>query len=254
MLMHRFAPNWPLSEFVHTIWSCRGMVRPHPRERILPDGSVELVVDLSDGAASVLVGARTQYFVLDTSGTISVVGVHFKPGGARPFLALPVSELHNQLVPLDDVWGGLARELRYRLLAAAAVRDHFHVVEQCLLARAGGTLAPDRLVQHAVERLQRADSVTAVAGRIGLSHRAFIDRFTGAVGLTPKRFARVARFQKVVRAVAERDPHGWADLAGACGYYDQAHFTHDFRSFSGFTPTEYLARRTAWLNHVPLSD
>jgi AraC-like DNA-binding protein len=252
MLMHRFVPTRPLSDFVHLIWSCERIVRPHRRERILPDGSVELVVDLSVQGTSVLAGARTEHFVLDTSKPITVVGVHFKPGGARPFLPLPIDELQNRLVPLEDVWGGVARELRDRLLAAAAPSDCCGIVERCLLSRVDVTLAPGRLVEHAVERLQCGDSIAVVADAIGLSHRAFLDRFTAAVGLTPKRFARVVRFQKVVHAVAERVPNGWADLAAACGYYDQAHFAHDFRSFSGFTPTEYLERRTSWLNHVPL--
>ena len=72
------------------------------------------------------------------------------------------------------------------------------------------------------------------------------------MGLTPKSFSRVQRFQRVLRKVHRLPSIDWADVALECGYYDQAHFIHDFQSFSGFTPTVYAARATEHLNHVPL--
>ena len=78
--------------------------------------------------------------------------------------------------------------------------------------------------------------------------------FTEEVGLTPKLFCRVRRFQEVLRLVAGPARVEWANVALACGYYDQAHFIHDFRAFCGLSPTAYLARRTEHLNHVPLPD
>jgi AraC-like DNA-binding protein len=75
------------------------------------------------------------------------------------------------------------------------------------------------------------------------------------VGLTPKRFLRVTRFQRVIESLSCRTAVvDWADLAVRCGYYDQSHFVHDFRSFSGFTPAAYLAIQTSHLNHLPVFD
>ena len=90
--------------------------------------------------------------------------------------------------------------------------------------------------------------------RIGYSQRHFNQLFADEVGLTPKRFLRVRRFQRVIASVAGRESVDWADLALRCGYYDQSHFVHDFRSFSGLTPAAYLSHRTPHLNHLPVLD
>jgi AraC-like DNA-binding protein len=90
-----------------------------------------------------------------------------------------------------------------------------------------------------------------VADSLGTSHKHFIERFWRDVGLTPKRFCRVRRFQMVLEALAQKRLVDWGDLACACGYFDQAHFIHDFKAFSGLTPTAYLDRRGEYLNFVP---
>src|SRR3984893_9100332 len=95
--------------------------------------------------------------------------------------------------------------------------------------------------------MPETQKIAAVADRIGLSARRFIDVFRKEVGLTPKLFCRVRRFQKVLRLVQRGRPVAWADVALDCGYYDQAHFIHDFRAFSGLTPTAYLQ---VWGEHL----
>ena len=85
---------------------------------------------------------------------------------------------------------------------------------------------------------------------IALSPKRFIERFKADVGVTPKRYCRLLRFQRVVTNAHRGGATDWAELALACGYFDQAHLIHDFREFSGLTPTAYEARRTAFQNHV----
>jgi AraC-like DNA-binding protein len=94
--------------------------------------------------------------------------------------------------------------------------------------------------------------VKEVSERIGLSQRRFIQLFREEVGLTPKLFCRVRRFQEVIRLLGSGRRPGWAEVALRCGYSDQAHLVHDFREFSGTTPTSYLANRCEHPNHVPL--
>ena len=90
--------------------------------------------------------------------------------------------------------------------------------------------------------------------QVGFSQRRFIQLFSDEVGLTPKLFCRVNRFQRVVRRLATMNEVDWAQVALDCGYYDQAHFIHDFQAFAGITPSAYLQDRTEHLNHVPLVD
>src|SRR5687767_12431933 len=94
----------PLSDLVSMFWLAEDYAPPHPRERVLPTGTVELVVNLS--APAILVsGARFEFFVLDTSSPLCVLGVQFQPGGAAPFLNVPAGELCNTVAPLDALWG-----------------------------------------------------------------------------------------------------------------------------------------------------
>ena len=272
MIFRSYIPAAPLSDFVALFWLYEGYVQPHARERVLPDGSVELVVSLAESESrvyergamgcrtfrnGVMAGARSEFLVIDTASQASVMGVHFKPGGAYPFLRMPASELHNAVVALDDLWGTTAAELRERLLAAATAEAKFHLLEQTLLAQARRPLARHRAVAYALDELQRerhARSISDVTDETGLSARRFIQVFSEEVGLTPKLFCRVRRFQQVLSLIHTAAQINWADVAVRCGYFDQAHFIHDFQAFSGINPTTYLAHKTPHLNHVPLND
>jgi AraC-like DNA-binding protein len=270
MISHLHSPRAPLSQFVELFWYYEGIVRPHKRERLLPQGSVELVINLQENHCRVydrhkqnefqsfpgalLCGPHSNYFVIDTAGQAEVIGIHFHPGGAFPFFRLPVDELRNQHVGLDDLWGSRAGELRERVLAAPTPRDKVQVLECFLMEQAIKPLDRHPAVGFALKEFQRPvlPAVAVVTDRIGLSSRRFIQVFSQQVGLAPKLFCRVQRFQQVLRIVHSGVEADWAEIAVSCGYFDQAHFIHDFKEFSGINPTAYLAARTEHLNHVPI--
>ncbi len=273
MRSYRHIPAPPLSEFVELLWLYEGYQQPHKKERLLPDGSMELVINLNEDLTrvydphdtgkfqtlrgSVVVGAHSEFFVIDTAEQHTVAGVHFKPGGAFPFLDLPASELHNTLVSLEDLWGRLADQLRERLLEAATPQAKFRVLEQALLAQAAERLERHPAVAFALHEfhgLPHTRTIADVTGQIGLSAKRFIQVFSNEVGLTPKLFCRVRRFQQVLRLIGSGRPVAWAAVAADCGYFDQAHFIHDFRAFSGINPSTYIAQRTEHLNHVPMPE
>lgn len=257
MLRRAVVPPPPLSEFVALLWLYEGYAPPHPRERLLPTGTVELVIDLHEetrGGGAVICGAHSESFELETASEASVIGVHFRPGGAFPFLAPPLGELHNLHVGLEDLWGARAGDLRERLLAARTPDLRFGILQEYLLERAVRPLARHPAVAFALRELEspQARTVAEVSSKIGLSQRRFIELFRREVGLTPKLFSRVRRFQEVVRRVHVQPRVDWASVALTCGYFDQAHFIHDFKTFSGLTPSTYLALCTEHMNHVPL--
>lgn len=264
-------PAPPLSDFVKVLWLYEGAPRPHTKERILPDGSMELVINLREDQVrvydrddfnrcetrrgAVIVGPHSHFFVIDTAEQMSVAGVHFKPGGAFPFFGLPAGELQDEHVSLDTLWGSAAADLREQLLAAPTPAAKFRTLERALLRQARLALERHPAVAFALRQfsgIPRARSVSEVSEQIGLSARRFIRVFSDEVGLTPKLYCRVRRFQKVLRRVGLGKEVDWAGVALDCGYFDQAHFIHDFRAFSGINPTTYLAQRTEHLNHVPL--
>ena len=273
MRSYRHVPGPPLSDFVALLWMYEGYHQPHEKERLLPDGSMELVINLNEDMTRVydphhterfqtlrgpvVVGAHSEFFVIDTAEQHTVAGIHFKPGGAFPFLDLPASELQNTLVSLEDLWGTPAGQLRERLLEAATPPAKLRVLEQVLLARAAQRLQRHPAVAFALHEfygLPHTRTIADVTAQIGLSAKRFIQVFSGEVGLTPKLFCRVRRFQRVLRRIGNGRAVEWAAVAADCGYFDQAHFIHDFRAFSGINPSTYIVHCTEHLNHVPLID
>lgn len=270
-------PAPPLADFLAVLWHFEGQPRPHAKERLLPTGTMELIITQNEDVTrvydrdtfactgtmpgAILCGAYDEHFVIDTDEQTSVVGVHFRAGGAYPFFGVHGSELHNVHVPLEALWGETsARELRERVLAAPTTAAKFDVLEAVLLSRlrAGRLRAgPDRhpAIAWAVARFREVPHVATVrevAATTGLSSRRFIELFRREVGLAPKVFCRVCRFQEVVRRTAAGRTVRWADVAASCGYFDQPHFIHDFRAFAGISPSAYIAQRTPHLNHVPI--
>jgi AraC-like DNA-binding protein len=261
-----------LAGFVDVLWFYDGPVQPHKMERLLPDGSMELVVNLADDevraydcrdhtryerlAGGVLVGPRSDFFVIDTAQQQTVFGIHFRPGGAFPFLRMPAGELHGQQISLGDAWGGFAVEFRERLLAAPTVEARFDLAEMALLRRLAKPLEFHPAVAFALREFQSAPhhTVADLCESTGLSSRHFIQLFRRQVGMPPKMYSRVRRFQSAIRRIAAAGEIDWADIALACGYFDQPHLIHDFRAIAGLSPGEYLALRTQHLNHVPIPD
>lgn len=273
MASYHHIPGPPLSDFVELFWLYEGYQQPHKKERLLPDGSMELVINLAEDRVrvydpydpdkfqvlqgSLIVGAHSEYFVIDTAQQRSVIGVHFKPGGAFPFFDLPVKELRNMLVSLEALWGRWADRLRERLLEAGTPQGMFGVLERALRAQLARRPHRHPAVAFAVKEFYGAPqtrTIAEVTEQIGLSAKRFIQVFSDEVGLTPKLFCRVRRFQRVLRLIGNGRPVEWAAVAADCGYFDQAHFIRDFRAFSGINPSAYLAHRTGHLNHVPLVD
>ena len=264
----RVAP--PLDAWIESIWLCRNDPQPRALERVLPSGAAQLVVNLAedetrvyeDSAAglvchrspgTILTGVTTRFQIIDTDEQAFVAGVVFRPAGTIPFVAAPACELHPADVPLDALWGHTRTTLlREQLLGTPDPDATLDTLEAALLDMYREKTAHPA-VRFALSEFRAQPSlarVRVVTDAIALSPKRFIERFKADVGVTPKRYCRLLRFQRVVARTRPGRPTDWTELALACGYFDQAHLIHDFREFSGLTPTAYEARRTAFHNHV----
>jgi AraC-like DNA-binding protein len=275
MNFHHHVPSPPLSHFISMMWFGDDYVVPHALERVLPTGEMALIINLWENRTrvynsddprkfdtfdgSIVVGAYSAFTVIDTDEQRATAGVTFRPGGAFPFLGLPAGELQDANVSLSSLWGRqVASELREQLLAASSPQAKFEILEQAFLRRVNASVEPTHpAVSFAVHNFRSRPQrpVSAVTDRLGLSDRRFIQLFSQQVGLTPKLFCRVQRFQQVLRnitSLAASSAIDWPQIALTCGYFDQAHFIHDFRAFSGINPTTYVANKTQFQNHVAL--
>lgn len=270
MIYQTYQPRSPLSQFVEFLWYWKGDKLPS-RSCILPVGSMELVIDLHEDKIPLfdlysqiqcgstkgarICGVHSEGFIIDIVQNCSVMGVHFKPGGSAAFFTIPGGELHNQIISLEELWQGSATELRDRLLEKPTTGDRFLTLERFLLRRMQ-PLDRHPVVDFALQEFERllTAPVSAVTSQIGFSTRHFNQLFRDQVGLTPKLYCRVRRLQRVLRFIEGKKQIDWIDIAFTCGYFDQAHFIHDFRTFANCTPTEYVVKRGFHPCHVKLSN
>lgn len=275
MISVSYRPGPPLNEFVENFWLIEGG-QARRLEKILPTGMIELVINLKSNeihihdwerpeqyqrlSGAVFSGTYSRSFICNALQHEAIMGVHFKAGGAFPFLGAGANELTNAHGHLADIWGRFGVELRERLCAASTPEERFRIMEAALRSRFHDPTRCQLPIKMALKMLTIAGnraSVRDVSRKLGFSQRRFIQIFNSVVGLTPRVFCRISRFQQA-RVLAEKtDRPDWAELALTCGYFDQSHLIRDFREFSGSTPRIYSVQQhhkdvRLKDNHVPL--
>lgn len=212
------------------------------------------MIDLDDRYPGKLIGPHSRPFEIHIAGRQRVLGAHFQFGGITPFLDMPADELHNQIIALPDIWSEAACALRASLDEARSIPEMFDLLERFLLSRF--TFRPlHPVVPFSIHQLLQpnaASTISTITDAVGLSKRRFAQVFREQVGLKPKMFARVRRFQRVLGQVNAATRVDWAEVAIQHGYSDQAHLIHEFRDMAGLSPTAYLAKRDGRLNHFVL--
>lgn len=267
-----YKPPWPLSGHIDQFWACSD--RPsHERERIVPSGTFEMVFNLVEDefriytatnptgykrfSGAMVSGTYTGSFVIDPAQHRSIIGVHFKPGGAVPFLGIPAHEVADAHIDLASLWGPSAHELRERMATAKVTATRFRILQESLTRRLAGSAFRNDALLLVLGLLDDSEvRVRDVARRVEMSPRRLIQNFSSEVGLTPKMFARIRRFQRVLDAVTAGTTPVWPDIAAQYGFYDQSHLIREFRAFSGLSPASYYARGSDGVlkNHLPQID
>jgi AraC-like DNA-binding protein len=263
-------PTGPLAEHVEMFWLWRGEPAAHQRDRMLPTGTASFVVNLLDDEQRIydsrtgelarriegsgFSGAQLAPFVIDTAEQVHVAGVEFRPGGAWPFVAAAQDEIVDTHLPLRDLWGSAVASLRERLLTATSDRDRLALLEATLTAQLCRPLGLRCEVIAAMRAIESDPSIrmTQLERHMCLGRRRLTRLFELQIGMTPKTYARLMRFRRVLQESHRRQFADWSAIALDCGYYDQPHLNLEFKRFSGFTPTEYVARAASLSNHVPI--
>lgn len=274
----RFAlslPSVDLRPFVDRYWFAEASAAEAPAGAQFPTGGVAMLFSLGPPQALLdgpggratwfdtawVSGERARPYHIAAPHGARLVGVGFRPGGARPFFDLPLAELTDRVVPLEALWPrALLEPLREALHAVDTSRGDGPVRLFALLDR-GLRLRLDvarsvglGLIGAAVRRLGLAGSgvsVGAVADDLGVSTRYLRRAFEDGVGLGPKTLHRVLRFQELIgrldaltSAVSSAAEPDWSALALACGYFDQSHMIRDFRLFTEMRPSDYVGLRS----------
>ena len=224
------APSERLRPFVECFWSIES-TGARPDQLVLPDGCVDIVC--SAGAPPLVVGAMTRARTFAAGGL--QVGVRFRPGFAGGFVRAPGIHTVDRLIPLNEVWGTRGRELAEAESAAQCI-----ALLEAELVDASEPGVVQKVSAYIVAQSGQV-RVDDLAFDAGMSARQLRRLFLEEVGLTPKHFCRVIRFRHSLGQLRESQRGDWTDVALQSGYYDQAHFIHEFREFTGYTPGEYNA-------------
>ncbi len=272
MLYLERLPHPALTPFIKTLWYARDPQATHRHERVLPTGHAQFVISLArdyltdannptdplaHSPAALLLGLYSIHQQIDAIDLSELIGVAFHPGGTIPFLPACTDAFTNRETSLEDIWGTESENLRTDLREASTPTEKFTLLEAVLLQRLNRSKIqrPSPMVDFALTHLNRSPGTMTIAEltrQIGLSPRRLSQIFREQVGVSPKLYCRIQRFQQAVQAIHRGLDVPWAELALTCGYYDQSHFANDFHAFSGLSPTAYSISRRPWSNHVSL--
>ena len=252
--MHRLEVPSSLARFVRSIriWVDPGQEIPDDYQR-LPDAESELIAHPSRGSVvGTWIGTRTALLRKPTTQREPTLLVRFHAGGSYAFFREPMSALTDRVVPLADVWGEAIRDAND---IDSLARATLETLKRKLQSTADHEPACVPAIRRAVRLASAAPtlpSVSELANQVGVSERQLRRGFDEVVGVSPKRFLRIARFKRVLRTLrhdvgrcALAEEPAWVALAQRAGYYDQAHMIAEFRELTGMTPSVFV-RRQSW--------
>jgi AraC-like DNA-binding protein len=273
MQMIRHHPSPPLDAYIECLWWSWRDQAENFGEQMLPSGGAQIVFTLHDRpiicrsnearpssiiwSRGVVHGPQRSFYQSGAKPPGGVAGVAIRPGLAGAILGLPIAELTDRHIPIDALWGARGNALREQLLAAVKPAGVFRILERELLAR----LVRLPLIRPAIAQALSMhcsgwahSRVGDIQRNTGFSPKHFIALFRAAVGLTPKHYYRVQRFNAILRVIAANPHASLADVASSAGYSDQSHLTREFREFAGIAPRQYRPRDAGSILHHRLGE
>jgi AraC-like DNA-binding protein len=229
---------------------------PERRCILLPHANVDLIINLggpfsmeragqinSVTSLATLHGPHPDATQIRRHGALSLLGVRLKLGVAAGFLNFPVKEISGRFISAESFWPNVQSELIEPVLAAENLRTKIQVFEKALARFFSKIRKTDSALRKAVKLVAQHEGdveVAEIARQLKISRQTVKHKFDHAVGLSPKQFGKLRRFQSLLRNLSSNQDLGWSDLATKCGYYDQAHLIREFNSFTGFSPEKFL--------------
>lgn len=226
-----------------------------PNERVYPCGYATLVFHYGSPSIFqkkdsikniepnlVICGQQTSYYDLSLSGKTGMILIVFKPHGVKFFFNFPIIELLNENLSLHDLLNNEAIELEDKLFNSPNNRQRITLLENFLINRLIHNNEFER-VEHAIKIIENSKGqikTQDIAHEVCLGIKQFERTFSKYVGINPKKYASIVRFQSVIQTKRKHDNSSMFQLAFDNGYYDHAHFIHDFKSFTGLSPKEFF--------------
>ncbi|MEP6730908.1 MAG: AraC family transcriptional regulator [bacterium] len=257
-----------LAALVERVWHFEGRTSL-PRERSFPAGHLEIILHLGPRfrdvdrsgktlghfPAACVTGIQLAPMVIEAPAEpCCVLGIRLRAAGAYVLLGTPADLATDRTLDLADVVGASAPELTERCYAASTVEARFKIVARWIAERLACAPEAHPGIAWAAQQLEQHGGATPIADlrrETTLGNAKFVGTFRRQIGLSPKRYARVLRFQRALTLLRGQD--GLAKAALAAGFYDQAHMNAEFREFAGMTPVEF-AQAASYPNSASLAE
>jgi len=224
--------------------------------RVLPDTCVELFINYAGSGQTVtdagllkqpncfIVSRMSRYMDVRDHGRFGFISVCFLPGAAAHFFPVAMHEVSDTMIDLRDLWKNNAAEMEGRVSCAMDNHKRVAIIQEYLTRQLERLKKPDKTVEHwlwQVNYFKGQLPVEDLSRKVNISQRQLGRRFNQTVGLSPKEFSRVTRFIHSLKHLKKYPTRSLTEIAYESGYYDQAHFIHDYKNYAGVTPGELVA-------------
>ncbi len=263
-----------LAEFVQSLIYYKGFQPGHHIERVVPDGSIYLIFELDGMTRKVfdndslearaeytggwLSGAQTEFLSISAHENSEMFVIQFQPAGAARLLPAPVDRYSNQVIQADQIFSEMTVRLRDDLLAAETPADKFKLAESFLIEQCRAADGVDAIVMALVRAIQEnsTSKLKDLSANVAYSQKQLIHHFKQRVGLTPKAYQRIVRFNELLPKIMERQTVAWNKISVECDYFDQSHFIKEFKRFCGYSPKQFLVEQKDHeaANFFPLTE
>ena len=260
MIFEHHALPATLGERIEAIIYFKDFIPEHTIERVVPTGHIFLIFEFDnitrmtfDNASLKplkhyskvwISGMHRNFISISVHELSEMLVIQFKPAGSYPFLHVPVQDLNEKIVAAEKILGQEILDLRNELLKAKNSKTKFGKIEKWLMNRLDPKKIPSKALVDLINRLQRdpVSNLKTIIKTYPYTQKQLIQHFKKYVGLTPKYYHRIVRFNEILHNIHTQEVVSGADLAYSCGYSDQSHFIKEFCLFSGFNPREFVKK------------
>lgn len=254
-----YTPVEDLQPYVKCFWTLEDEGNSiSVRQRVVPDGCMEMIFHygdcyqqyFEDGTSviqpkSFVFGQITSFIEISPTGITGIVAARFNPYGLLPFLTIPVTELENKAVNIEDLFGKKGKRLEKEILAASGNPQRIKLIENFLLSLLSDPQVINAITRSCVEVILQSRGqlkVIELADKTNISRRKMERKFISVIGMSPKQLSRVVRLQSAFKMLEQNKFTSLTSLALENGYYDQAHFIKDFKEFTGLSPKFFFGK------------
>jgi AraC-like DNA-binding protein len=259
MPIHFATPSTVLAPYIKRYWAIENTLDKGERcvQRIIPTGLTELLLYFTTppkvltgnkypSSNVALYGHQNDFYDMEIGRDLSVFSIVFLPQGLMRFFKFPLYEICNQNVPLKYIIGQEGRDLEEKMGEATTFHQRVNIAETHLLNLLQTNFADFeyRRINHIVQLITKTGGIIDInrmASEAYLCRKQFERIFAEHIGISPKQYLKIIRFQFALFQKQRKADMNMLDLSCECGYFDKSHFINDFKSLCGLTPKQYFS-------------